>query len=143
MHGGRPEAEVGQDLLRMAEVQAGQLPKRPFLDIHATGGERLLHGGCTWRRQTSYNPGERRSCGLRGNMASAVCGYSAPTPAEPPGRPATSISSSRWMARTSPWFPGGLVADLEALLGCRVDVVEPDALRPEMRLQALAEAVPL
>lgn len=44
---------------------------------------------------------------------------------------------------TSPWFPGGLVADLEALLGCRVDVVESDALRPEMRARALAEAVPL
>ena len=44
---------------------------------------------------------------------------------------------------TSPWFPGGLVADLEALLGCRVDVVEPDALRPEMRERALVEAVPL
>jgi hypothetical protein len=44
---------------------------------------------------------------------------------------------------TSPWFPGGLVADLEALLGCRVDVVEADALRPEMRERALAEAVPL
>ena len=44
---------------------------------------------------------------------------------------------------TSPWFPGGLVADLEALLGCRVDVVETDSLRPEMRERALAEAVPL
>ncbi len=44
---------------------------------------------------------------------------------------------------TSPWFPGGLVSELEALLGCRVDVVESDALRPEMRAQALAEAVPL
>ncbi len=44
---------------------------------------------------------------------------------------------------TSPWFPGGLVADLEALLGCRVDVVEEDALRPPMRERALAEAVPL
>ncbi|MCK7474561.1 MAG: nucleotidyltransferase family protein [Rhodopseudomonas palustris] len=44
---------------------------------------------------------------------------------------------------TSPWFPGRLVADLEALLGCRVDVVESDALRPEMRERALAEAVPL
>jgi len=44
---------------------------------------------------------------------------------------------------TSPWFPGGLVADLEALLGCRVDVVEADALRPEMRDRALAETVPL
>jgi predicted nucleotidyltransferase len=44
---------------------------------------------------------------------------------------------------TTPWFPGGLVADLEVLLGCRVDVVEPDALRPEMRERALSEAVPL
>jgi len=44
---------------------------------------------------------------------------------------------------TSPWFPGGLVADLEARLGCRVDVVESDALRPEMRERALAEAVSL
>lgn len=44
---------------------------------------------------------------------------------------------------TSPWFPGGLVAELEALLGCRVDVVESDPLRPEMRERALAEAVPL
>jgi predicted nucleotidyltransferase len=44
---------------------------------------------------------------------------------------------------TTPWFPGGLVADLEALLGCRVDVVEPDALRPDVRAQALAEALPL
>ena len=44
---------------------------------------------------------------------------------------------------TTPWFPGGLVADLEALLGCRVDVVELEALRAEIRAQALAEAVPL
>lgn len=26
----------------------------------------------------------------------------------------------------SPFFPGGLVADLEDLLGCKVDVVEPE-----------------
>ena len=44
---------------------------------------------------------------------------------------------------TTPWFPGGLVAELEALLGCRVDVVEVEALRAEIRAQALAEAVPL
>ena len=44
---------------------------------------------------------------------------------------------------TTSWFPGGLVADLEALLGCRVDVVEADALCPEMRAQVLAEAIPL
>ena len=44
---------------------------------------------------------------------------------------------------TTPWFPGGLVAELETLLGCRVDGVELEALRAEMRAQALAEAVPL
>ncbi|MBM4034082.1 MAG: nucleotidyltransferase family protein [Planctomycetes bacterium] len=44
---------------------------------------------------------------------------------------------------TPPWFPGGLVADLEALLGRRVDVVEADALREELRATVLEEAVPL
>ncbi len=44
---------------------------------------------------------------------------------------------------TSPWFPGGLVADLEALLGRRVDVVETDALREGMRSRVLQEAIPL
>ena len=44
---------------------------------------------------------------------------------------------------TPPWFPGGLVADLEALLGRRVDVIEPDALREGMRTRVLQEAVPL
>jgi predicted nucleotidyltransferase len=29
---------------------------------------------------------------------------------------------------TSPWFPAGLVMDLEALLGCRVHVVTEDGL---------------
>ena len=40
----------------------------------------------------------------------------------------------------TPWFPGGLVADLEEMLGCRVDVVERRSLRPELREQVLAEA---
>jgi hypothetical protein len=44
---------------------------------------------------------------------------------------------------TSPWFPGGLVAELEALLGRRVDVVEPNALREGLRDRVLQEAVPL
>jgi predicted nucleotidyltransferase len=44
---------------------------------------------------------------------------------------------------TPPWFPGGLVADLEALLGRHVDVVEPDAIREGMRGRILEEAVPL
>ncbi len=44
---------------------------------------------------------------------------------------------------TTPWFPGGLVAELEALLGCRVDVVEHEAIREDMRESILREAVPL
>ncbi len=44
---------------------------------------------------------------------------------------------------TTPWFPGGLVAELEELLGRRVDVVELDALREPLRRRVLAEAVPL
>lgn len=44
---------------------------------------------------------------------------------------------------TPPWFPGGLVADLERLLGRQVDVVEPGALREEARARVLKEAVPL
>ncbi len=44
---------------------------------------------------------------------------------------------------TTPWFPGGLVADLEEALGRRVDVVEPDAIRQPLRQRILREAVPL
>jgi len=46
-------------------------------------------------------------------------------------------------APTPPWFPGGLVADLEALLGRRVEVLEPDALQEAIRARVLQEAVPL
>jgi len=45
--------------------------------------------------------------------------------------------------RITPWFPGGLVADLEDLLHRRVDVVEVRALHPRLRDRILAEAVPL
>lgn len=41
------------------------------------------------------------------------------------------------------FFPGGLIADLENLLGRRVEVVTPDALHPALRSRVLAEAVPL
>lgn len=44
---------------------------------------------------------------------------------------------------TTPWFPGGLVAELEALLGRRVQVVEPESLREEIREHVLEEAVAL
>lgn len=43
----------------------------------------------------------------------------------------------------TPWFPGGLIADLEELLGCRVDVVTEKALHWYIRERVLQEAVPL
>lgn len=43
----------------------------------------------------------------------------------------------------SPFFPGGLVADLEDLLSRRVDVVEPEGLHWYLRERILQEAVPL
>jgi len=44
---------------------------------------------------------------------------------------------------TPPWFPGGLIADLEDLLGPRVDVVAPSWLHEIIKDGVLAEAVPL
>lgn len=38
---------------------------------------------------------------------------------------------------------GGLLMDLQALLGCRVDVVTERGLRPRIRAQVVREAVPL
>ena len=46
-------------------------------------------------------------------------------------------------AETSPWFPGGLVADLEHELGRGVDVVEARSLSPWIRNRVLSEAVSL
>lgn len=43
----------------------------------------------------------------------------------------------------SPWFPGGLVADLEELLGRRVQVVTERGLDELLRDRVLGEAVPL
>ena len=44
---------------------------------------------------------------------------------------------------TSPWFPVGLIQDLEKLLGRRVDVVTERALNKGLRERVLSEAVPL
>lgn len=44
---------------------------------------------------------------------------------------------------TSAWFPGGLLADLETLLGRRVDGVTERGLAPEFREQVLREAIPV
>ena len=43
----------------------------------------------------------------------------------------------------SPWFPGGLVAELEELLGRRVQVVTEGGLDDLLRERVLEEAVPL
>ncbi|MBM2812773.1 MAG: putative nucleotidyltransferase [Chloroflexi bacterium] len=45
--------------------------------------------------------------------------------------------------RTSAWFPGGLVAELEALLDRRVQVVTERGLDQLLRDRVLQEAVPL
>jgi predicted nucleotidyltransferase len=44
---------------------------------------------------------------------------------------------------TTPWFPGSLVADLEQLLGRRVQVVIRRSLSPLICDSVLREAVPL
>jgi uncharacterized protein len=44
---------------------------------------------------------------------------------------------------TTPWFPGSLTADLERLLGQRVQVVLRRSLSPFIRDTVLREAVPL
>jgi uncharacterized protein len=46
-------------------------------------------------------------------------------------------------AATTPFFPGGLIADLEEALGRKVDVVEDAALPHLLRDRIRAEAVPL
>lgn len=45
--------------------------------------------------------------------------------------------------RTSAFFPGGLIADLEAALGRRVDVVEPGGIHHLLKETILREAVAL
>lgn len=42
-----------------------------------------------------------------------------------------------------PWFPGGLIADLEDLLACKVQVVTEAGLNTHLRDHVLSEAVPL
>jgi predicted nucleotidyltransferase len=46
-------------------------------------------------------------------------------------------------SETSPWFPAGLILELEALLGCKVDVVTEKGISPFLRERIQEEAVPL
>ena len=43
----------------------------------------------------------------------------------------------------SAWFPGGLLMDLQDLLGRKVDIATEDALHSVIRDQILRDAVPL
>lgn len=45
--------------------------------------------------------------------------------------------------RRTPFFPGGLVVDLEALLDRKVDVVTEKGLRARIKDRVLKEAIPL
>lgn len=45
--------------------------------------------------------------------------------------------------RRTPWFPMGLIEELETFLGCKVDVVTEKGLKSRIRERVLQEAVPL
>ena len=45
--------------------------------------------------------------------------------------------------KRTPWFPGGLIVDLEELLGRKVDVVTAKGLRKRIKDCVLKKAVPL
>jgi predicted nucleotidyltransferase len=47
------------------------------------------------------------------------------------------------VGKTTPWFPASLIADLEPLLGRRVQVVIRRSLSPLIRDAVLRDAVPL
>ena len=47
------------------------------------------------------------------------------------------------LEKISPWFPGGLLADLEDLLGCKVDIVTEKGLHRLIRERILREAIEL
>ncbi|MDV3002429.1 MAG: hypothetical protein N5P05_004084 (plasmid) [Chroococcopsis gigantea SAG 12.99] len=45
--------------------------------------------------------------------------------------------------KVTPWFPGGLLMDLQELLGRKVDVLTEKGISPLIRDRVLAEAKPL
>ena len=47
------------------------------------------------------------------------------------------------LLNTSPWFPGGLLVDLEELLGCKVDIVTEKSLHYLIKEKILKEAIKL
>lgn len=47
------------------------------------------------------------------------------------------------LTRISPWFPSGLMQDLELVLGRKVDIVTVDGLKERIREKVLKEAIEL
>ena len=47
------------------------------------------------------------------------------------------------LSKITPWFPGGLLMDLEKLLQCKVDLVTDKGLSPLIQERVLNEARPL
>jgi len=47
------------------------------------------------------------------------------------------------LSQITPWFPGGLLIDLEELLECKVDIVTDKGLSHLIRERVLQEAKPL
>ena len=47
------------------------------------------------------------------------------------------------LAKITPWFPGGLLADLEDLLGYKVDIVTEKSLHDFIRQRIIDEAISL
>ncbi|MDI6794606.1 MAG: nucleotidyltransferase domain-containing protein [bacterium] len=45
--------------------------------------------------------------------------------------------------RTSPWFPGGLILELEEMLGRPIEIVTEKGLNPLIRNQVMKEVIPL
>lgn len=45
--------------------------------------------------------------------------------------------------KTSPWFPGGLIAELEQILGRKVDIVTEKGLSSFIRDRVFRDAIPL
>ena len=47
------------------------------------------------------------------------------------------------LERITPWFPGGLLMDLQDLLGRKVDILTERGISPRIRERVLSEAKPL
>jgi hypothetical protein len=47
------------------------------------------------------------------------------------------------VGKTTPWFPGSLLADLEKALGERMDIAIARSLNPLIKEQVLRDAIPL